>query len=93
MFSFSLDSILLARFYTPKKSDKLICDFGTNNGIIPLILSCYTNDDSKIIGVEINTEAAALAKENLELNKLTNKVEIVNEDIKEFIKNKIIFLM
>lgn len=87
-FSYSLDSVLLARFYNPKKADQRICDFGTNNAIIPLILSKYINKDTRIIGVEINKTAFELAVENVELNNLSEQVRIVNQDIKEYIKGK-----
>ncbi|AVN59279.1 tRNA1(Val) (adenine(37)-N6)-methyltransferase [Mesoplasma florum] len=84
MFNFTLDSVLIARFINLKSSIKKIVDFGTNNAVIPLIVSKYTN--AKIVGVEIQTKAAELAIENIELNKLTEQVEIVNSDIKTYAK-------
>lgn len=88
MFSFSLDSVLLARFYKPKKKDINICDFGTNNAIIPLILSKYINKNSMVYGVEIQKQACETALENIALNNLTQNFKIINQDIKEFIKEK-----
>jgi len=88
MFSFSLDSVLLARFYKPKKKDINICDFGTNNAIIPLILSKYIDKNSMVYGVEIQKQACETALENIELNNLTQNFKIINQDIKEFIKEK-----
>ncbi|QBQ07212.1 methyltransferase [Spiroplasma gladiatoris] len=88
MFSFCLDSILLANFYKPKTKEKKICDFGTNNAIIPLIVSKFSNDQTKITGVEIQKRASDIAKENVLLNCLDKKIEIINEDIKDFLKNK-----
>ncbi|QEH61209.1 hypothetical protein SCHIN_v1c00110 [Spiroplasma chinense] len=88
MFSFSLDSILLARFYKPKSKEKIIGDFGTNNAIIPLIVSNYINKDSKIYGIDIQKEAVKIAKENVELNNLQEKIEIINQDINEYVKDK-----
>jgi len=84
MFNFSLDSVLLSHFvFISKKNSKPIVDFGTNNGAIPLILSTLTK--GKILGIEIQKEAVDLAQKNIELNNLTNQVEIVFQDIKDFV--------
>ncbi|ASZ09446.1 tRNA1(Val) (adenine(37)-N6)-methyltransferase [Mesoplasma chauliocola] len=86
MFNFTLDSILIARFINLKSGIKNIVDFGTNNAVIPLIISKYSK--AKIVGLEIQSKAAQLAIENIELNKLTEQIEIVNEDIKIYAKEK-----
>ncbi|AUM62264.1 tRNA1(Val) (adenine(37)-N6)-methyltransferase [Spiroplasma monobiae] len=86
MFNFCIDSVLLARFWEPSKKFKNILDFGTNNAIIPLIISRYTN--SKIAAVEIQSEACEIANENIKINNLENQIEIFNCDIKEFVKDK-----
>ncbi|KAF5295858.1 hypothetical protein FQA39_LY13031 [Lamprigera yunnana] len=85
MFNFTLDSVLVARFANLANKRKNIVDFGTNNGVIPLIISKYTR--AKITGVEIQPKAVELAKENIALNKLEDQIDIVCEDIKEFAKN------
>lgn len=82
MFSFTLDSILISRFVNLTIKRKKIVDFGTNNAIIPLIISKYSK--ANIIGVEIQEKAVELARENICLNKLENQIQIVHEDIKEF---------
>lgn len=86
MFNFTLDSILIARFAEFKNTYKRICDFGTNNAIVPIIISKYTN--AIIDGVEIQKEASVIANKNIVLNNLENKIYIINDDIKEFIKEK-----
>ena len=85
MFNFSLDSVLLPNFVTLNKKITKIMDIGCGNAPIPLILS--TKTDAKIIGVEIQKDVAALALESVELNKLQDKIEIINGDIKEVYKN------
>lgn len=85
MFNFSLDSVLLANFVTINKSDKSILDIGTGNAPIPLILTKRTN--AKITGVEIQKESFELALESVEINKLENQIEIINDDINNFYKN------
>lgn len=83
MFNFSLDTVLLSHFCTINKNYEKIIDFGTNNAAIPLILSMRTA--SKIIGVEIQEEACKIAQKNIVLNHLENQIEIVHEDIKNYI--------
>lgn len=82
MFAFTLDSVLVARFLKLNSKTKTIVDFGTNNGVIPLILSKYTN--AQITGIEIQNKAAQLAIENINYNKLENQITIINDDIKNF---------
>ncbi|WP_031542415.1 tRNA1(Val) (adenine(37)-N6)-methyltransferase [Mesoplasma photuris] len=84
MFNFTLDSILLARFANLSNKRKLIADFGTNNAVVPIVMSRYTK--GKIIGVEIQEKAVELAKENVALNNLSDQIEIEHSDIKEFSK-------
>lgn len=84
MFNFSLDTVLLANFATINKDVKEVVDFGTNNAAIPLLLS--RRYSGKITGVEIQSEAATIARKNVELNELQDSIEIVHEDIKDFVK-------
>lgn len=86
MFNFSLDTVLLANFCTIQKDCQCIIDFGTNNAAIPLLLSRRT--DKKIIGIEIQKEAVDLAKKNVMINNLQNQIEIVHDDIKEYVKGQ-----
>ena len=81
-FSFSLDSIILANFSTIRLRDKKIVDFCTGNAIVPLIMSRRTK--SRIIGVEIQKKLCDLAKKSINQNKLSDYIEIVNSDIKDF---------
>lgn len=85
MFNFSLDTVLLANFCTLNKDLNEIVDFGTNNAAIPLLLSRRT--DKKMIGVEIQKEAVELANKNITLNHLENQIEIIHDDIKNYVQN------
>lgn len=80
-FCFSLDSMLLANFANVRLRDKNICDFGTGNGVIPLILSKRTS--ASIIGVEIQSKLCDLANESIKYNKLENQISIINADISD----------
>lgn len=81
MFSFSLDSVLLARFVKIGKNVKSILDIGTGNAPIPLILSTLT--DSKITGIEIQKDVFDLAKKSVIYNNLQDRIELINGDINE----------
>lgn len=80
MFNFSLDSTLLADFVRPLAKTKKIMDLGTGNAPIPLFLSLKTN--ALITGVEIQEEVFDIAVRNIELNKLTDQITILNDNIK-----------
>lgn len=85
MFNFSLDTVLLANFCTINKDVKRIIDFGTNNAAIPLLLSRRT--DKKIIGIEIQKEAVDIANKNIILNDLEHQIDVIHQDIYDFIKD------
>ncbi|MEG0592544.1 MAG: tRNA1(Val) (adenine(37)-N6)-methyltransferase, partial [Coprobacillus sp.] len=84
MFNFSLDTVLLANFCTINQNVRHIIDFGTNNAAIPLLLSRRTS--VKITGVEIQKEAVDLSLKNIHLNHLDDQIDIIHQDIKEFVK-------
>lgn len=85
MFNFSLDSVLLANFVTINQNIKKILDIGCGNAVIPLILS--TKTDALIDGIEIQEKSYELAVKSVELNKLQDKINIINDDIKKYYKN------
>jgi len=85
MFNFSLDSVLLPNFVTITKKTKRILDIGTGNAVIPMILT--TKTDALIDAVEIQKDVYELGKKSIELNNLQDKINIINEDIKEYSKN------
>jgi len=80
MFCILLDTLLIVNFINIKNQTKSIIDFGTNNGVIAILLAAKF--PVKVIGIEIQKEAIALANENVKINNLTNRVTIIHEDIK-----------
>lgn len=80
-FSFSLDSVLLPNFVTLNKNIETIMDLGCGNAPIPLILSTKTS--AKIVGVEIQKDSYELAKKSVLYNKLEDRIELLNMDMKE----------
>jgi tRNA1(Val) A37 N6-methylase TrmN6 len=81
MFNFSLDSVLLPNFVTITKNVKNILDIGCGNAPIPIILS--TKCDANITGIEIQPDVYNLAKESLEINSLSDRINLINGDIME----------
>ena len=85
-FSFSLDSIMLANFATIRLKDKKIVDLGCGNGVIPLIMSLRC--DKKIIGVELQSKLADMAKRSVEYNDLNDAIEIINCNMKDYVSDE-----
>lgn len=83
-FKFSLDSILLAEFVEKKNSTKLIVDFCTGNGAVPLILS--TRMMSKIVGFEVQKNPFELAYNSVKLNNLEKQIQIINANLNEVLE-------
>lgn len=79
--TFGTDAVLLAAFAAPGKKDK-ICDMGTGCGIIPMIF-CKNAAGSEITAVELQSDAAFLARESARLSKAEDKVTVINGDIRE----------
>lgn len=76
-----MDPFVLCSQVPPACSGDRILDIGCGCGIIPVILGhCFPQ--SRIIGVEIQTELAKIALKNIIGNKLEQTVSIINEDIK-----------
>lgn len=85
-FSFSLDSIMLANFATIRLKDKKIVDLGCGNGVVPLIMSLRC--DKKIIGVELQSKLADMAKRSVDYNDLSNVIEIINTNMKDYVSDE-----
>ncbi|GAB4304072.1 MAG: methyltransferase [Desulfuromonadia bacterium] len=80
-YRFSVDPLLLCRFATPGDGDRVI-DLGTGCGVIPLV-SARLNETATFVGVERQPLLARLARENVVLNRLEGRIEIVEGDILE----------
>ena len=81
-FCYGVDAVLLACFLDPREQPQVIADLGTGNGILPILLS-HKTQARQIIGIELQKEAADLARENARLNGLEARIRILHRDIKE----------
>lgn len=77
-FKFGNDSVFLANF-TGVKSGDIVVDFGTGGGVIPLLLA-FKQDPKKVIGIEIQEKLVDLAKRSIEMNRFSDKIEIIQGD-------------
>ena len=82
-FKFGIDAVLLSDF--SKDAKGIVVDFGTGTGIVPILLS-EKSRAKKIYAVEIQEEMADMAKRSVDINGLTNKIEVVMADIKDFVQ-------
>ncbi len=78
-FCFSMDSVLIAHFPRFKKNARVI-DLGTGTGVIPLLIA---DEVKEICAVELNPQAADLARRNVELNGLAEKISVVEGDYRK----------
>ena len=81
-YAFTSDSALLANFIDAKNSDSCL-EIGCGSGVISILLSHKCNP-KKIVAFEIQSEPAILAKRNIELNNLSNKIQIINAPVQQF---------
>jgi tRNA1Val (adenine37-N6)-methyltransferase len=80
-FCFGMDAVLLSGFAIAKQNARML-DLGTGNGIIPLLMAAKT-EAKTIVGLEIQAESADMAMRSVALNKLKERISIVQGDIKE----------
>lgn len=78
VLKFGTDSVLLASFIRLNRREKLV-DLGTGTGILPVLLSGRVQ--AEMVGIELQPEAAELARRNVRLNGL-ERVHIVQGDLK-----------
>lgn len=84
VFSFSIDAILLARYVSLKRHDRVL-DIGTGNGVIPLLLTTRHEQrrTGKITALEFQERLAGMARRNVEGNGLQDLIEVVHGDARE----------
>lgn len=81
-FCFGIDSVLLADFAKEIHKGSNILDLGAGNGILELLLSAKV-ENSKITGIEVQNEICEMAKRSIKLNKLEDRIEMKNINVKD----------
>ena len=82
-FCFGIDAVLLSDFAKEMKKSDTVVDFCTGTGIIAILLSGKVEKIKKIYAVEIQKEGAEMANRSVKLNKLEDKIEVLNRDLKD----------
>ena len=80
-FCFGVDAVFLSHFVKAKAGSRIL-DLGTGTGIIPILLAART-EDTHITGMEIQEVSAEMANSSVQWNKLEDRIEIIQGDIKE----------
>lgn len=80
-FCFGVDAVILSAFAKMEKDDCAI-DLGTGNGVIPMLMEARYGGRC-LKGLEIQEFNVDMARRSVELNGLSDKVEMVLGDIKE----------
>lgn len=78
-FRFGVDAVLLSDFAKVRKKDRVL-DLCSGTGIIPLLLSAKTESPA-ITGLEIQHEFVDMARRSVLMNKLENRVVILEGDL------------
>lgn len=73
-FPFALDAVLLADFVTVRRTDRVL-DLGTGCGVIPLLIAAR-HPEVSVVGLEIQSETAEMARRSVALNRLEHRVRI-----------------
>ena len=80
-YRFSVDAPLLADFIQTRRSETLL-ELGGGNGIISLLVS--RKPCRRIVCLEIQKSLAGLARRNVQLNGLEDKILIIRQDLRTF---------
>lgn len=80
-FRFGVDAVLLANFAKIKKN-ALVMDMCSGTGIIPFVIAGKTQA-LKITGLEIQKQMVEMANRSVKYNKLEEKIEFINGDLKD----------
>jgi len=84
-YRFSLDSVLLAHFPDLEAVAQAV-DLGTGSGVIPLILGARS-PHLKVAGVELQPGMADRARRTMKLNRVEDRITIIEADIREIEKH------
>lgn len=85
LYAFTSDSVILANFVKTRPQDFAV-EIGAGSGVVSILVNAK-NLPKKILAFEIQKEMANLATNNIKINNLESKIEIVYDDVKNFEKH------
>lgn len=80
-FNFSIDTVLLASFATINIKTKKVIELGSGNGALLMLMSKRCR--AQMYGMEILETSHNLAKKNISMNNLEDKINLIQGDICE----------
>lgn len=80
-YCFTSDSVLISNLCNVKKTDKVV-DLGAGSGVIAILIA-GKHKGCKVVGVEIQSRLADMAKRSVTGNSLDDCVTIVNADMRK----------
>lgn len=80
-YAFSQDSVFLANIAKISKDDNVL-DLGCGTGILAT-LALIKKHAKSAVGIELQEDVASLARESAKLNKLDDKLQIINGDVRD----------
>ena len=83
-YNFTIDPILLVNLSSVKK-DSVVVDLCSGGGIIPILVAGKSRAKF-VYGIELQKELSELANKSVIMNNQTDKVCIINDDIKNYKK-------
>lgn len=78
------DGVLIGAWASVQPEDRKILDIGTGTGLIALMLA-QRNAEAQVVGVEIDAESAAQARENFENSSWSDRLCIEECAVQEFV--------
>lgn len=84
LYMFTSDSVRLADYVKIKSSDK-VCELCSGSGIISILLA-LKNMPNEIKLVEIQPELASMSERSIKLNKLEDKLKVINSPLQNISK-------
>ncbi len=85
LFCFGCDAVELANFVEGAFATK-VCDLGCGSGIIPVLLAGKRG--MRVTGVELQEACVSLARRSVELNNLSDKIEIVCARMQDYAEDR-----
>lgn len=84
LYAFTSTSVILANFLKIKKGESAL-EIGTGSGVISL-LACAKTNVKNIAAFELQPQMAELAKRNVRLNNLQEKIQVINAPVQQYKK-------
>ena len=85
-FALGTDSVLLADFCGPVHAENIV-DLGCGGCSLGVLLCAY-HEACRVTGVEIQSAACEIARENVRVNALADRLQVVCADLREYAAGK-----